>query len=106
MVDAGVVQVGWSQFFMLLVAAIVIGTIISKVFSLSIRLAIGVCIFVVIVGVGFFWLPDALTKILNGDMTLMETIDSVVNDFYNSGIVQSIEDGWNAIVNFFKSWFN
>ena len=101
MVEAVPIQIPLPQLLILLAVTIAFGVILSKVFSLSIRVVLGICAIVIILGIGFYWLPGIVDSILSGNQTVGNVADSTVNDFANSGIMEAIGQAWKDVVNAF-----
>lgn len=82
--------------FILVFAIVVLGVILSAIFKSAIKLIVAGMLILSIWVVGFEWLPYQIDRIKNGDATVDEIVDEVVNDYNESGIGEKIDDTISA----------
>lgn len=82
--------------FILVFAIIILGVILSSIFKSAIKLIVAGMLILSMWVVGFEWLPYQIDRIKNGDATVDQIVDEVVNDYNESGIGDKIDDTINS----------
>ena len=86
-----------TQLAILIIICIVIAFLVLRLLHVGIRVFIAVGLIIVLFGIGYYWLPKQVDKVTSGEETVTDIIKDTVNDFENSGITESIEQGYNDI---------
>lgn len=84
------------EMIILVLAIVVLGSILSFIFKSAIKLIVAGTLIVSIWAIGFEWLPYQIDRIKNGDATVDQIVDEVVNDYNESGIGDKIDDAINT----------
>ena len=92
------------ELFMLLLSIACVVMAAGFIFRSFIKIAASIAICCLIFGVGFGWLPEQIEKIKNGETTINEVINGVVDDIPMDEIKNKIEEGGDYIEANKESW--
>jgi hypothetical protein len=90
------------ELIILILAILLVFSVLGVVFKSFFRVILSIAVVVCLTAVCFFWLPDKVGKIMNGQTTANEVVNGVTNDFGNSGIPNAI----NTTIDKGKEYYN